>query len=127
MFGMASDLWNCIFIRALECLYPPFRPSLLQRQGPDTINIHVPFGAPAFHPFWNRRPELLIKPECIRPKFLRSEGFREVTHCRACTAKRLAELALQVSFHALRFDGLVLDHRPHSIRRINCWHLSPAN
>src|SRR6202521_4536482 len=110
-----------------EPFSPPFEPSFLQRHGPDTINIQVAFGAPAFYPFWNRRPELLIETECVLRKLLRSEGFREVTHRRACSAKRLAELVLKVSLHALRFDGFVLDHRPHSLRRIDCWHLSPAN
>jgi hypothetical protein len=41
--------------------------------------------------------------------------------------RRLSEFAFQVSLHALRFDQLVLDHRPNSIRRIYCWHLPPAN
>ena len=41
--------------------------------------------------------ELLIEPESVFQKLLRSEGFREVAHRRACSAKRLAELALQVS------------------------------
>ena len=95
------------------------RPSLFQRQGPDTINIQVPFGAPACYPFWNRGPKLLIETECVLQKLLRSERFREVTHRRACSAKRLAELAFQVSLHAFRFDGLVLDHCPHSVRRID--------
>lgn len=66
---------------------------LLQRQGPDKVNIQVSFGAPAYYPFWNRRPELLIETECVLRKLLRSEGFREVTHRRACSAQRLAELA----------------------------------
>ena len=103
------------------------RPSLLQRQRPDTINIQVPFGTPPCYPFWNRRAKLLIETECVLRKLLRSERSREVMHRRSCGAKRLAELALQVSLHALRFDGLVLDHRPHSVRRIDCWHLPPAN
>src|SRR6266849_1344820 len=103
------------------------RPSLLQRQGPDMIDIQVPFGAPACYSFWNRRAEILIEPECVRRKLLWQEGFREVMHRRACRVKRLAELALQVFLHALRFDGFVLDHRPHSIRRIDCWHWPPAN
>jgi len=46
---------------------------------------------------------------------------------RACGPQRLAELALQVSFHTLRFDRFVLDHGPHSVRRTDCWHLPPAN
>src|ERR1700686_3335689 len=116
-----------MYALAPECVYPTFQPSLLQRQGPDAINIQVPFGAPAFYPFWNRRPELLIETERVLQKLLRPEGFREVTHCRARSAKRLAELALQVSLHVLRFDGLVLDHRPHSIRRIDCCDLPSAD
>src|ERR1700674_3996311 len=125
MFGLCmADLWNSILMRALESIYPPFQPSFLQRHRPD---IQVAFGAPAFYPFWNRRPELLIETECVLRKLLRSEGFREVSHCRACSAKRLTELVFQVSLHALRFDGLVLDHRPHSARRIYCWHWPSAN
>src|SRR6266436_6349969 len=111
--------------RILLC--SPFPPSFLQRQGPDTINIQVPFGAPACYPFWNRRPKLLIETECVLRKLLRSEGFRQVTHRRAYSRKRVAEFALQVSLHTLRFDGFVLDHRQHSVRRLDCWHLSPAN
>ncbi len=62
-------------------IYTPFQLSLLQRQEPDTIDIQAPFGAPACYVFWNRRPELLIEPECILRKLLPSEGFREVTNC----------------------------------------------
>src|ERR1700687_6185213 len=107
MFSMGiADLRNRMLRPAPERDYSPFQPSLLQRQGPDAFNSQVPFSAPAPYPFWDRRPELLIERECVHPELLRSEGFREVTHCRACSAKRLAELALQISFHALRFDGL---------------------
>src|ERR1700692_3329644 len=128
MFGMGVvDLQNRMLAQAPERQKPPSQPSFLRPQGPDTINIQFPFGAPAFYPFWNRRPELLIETECVLRKLLRSEGFREVTHCRACSAKRPTELALQVSLQALRLDRLVLDHRPNSIRRIDCWYLPPAN
>src|ERR1700726_4243914 len=85
------------------------------------------YGAPSSYPFWNRRSELLIECECIRPKLVQFECFREVTHRGRYSAKRLAELALQVSLHALWLDGLVLDHSPNSVRRIHCWHLPPAN
>src|SRR5216684_1292458 len=83
-------------------IYTPFQLSLLQRQESDTINIQL-LGAPACYVFWNRQPELLIEPECILRKLLPSEGFREVTNCRPYSAKRLAEFALQVSLHTLRF------------------------
>src|ERR1035438_2898487 len=108
MFSMRmADLRNRMLTLAPERVYPPFQPSLLRCQGPDTINIQVPFGPPACYPFWNRRPELFIETECILQELLRSKSFREVTHRRACSAKRIAELALQVSLHALRFDGAV--------------------
>src|SRR4029077_2048428 len=68
----------------------------------------------------------LVEAERICLELLRSEGSRKVTHRQQCRSKRLAELALQVSLHAHRFDRLALDHRPNSICSVNCWHLSPA-
>src|ERR1700680_4371052 len=128
MVGMrVVDLQNRMLAQAPERQKPPSQPSLLQREGADMINIQFPFGASARYPFWNRRPELLIETECVLRKLLRSEGFREVTHRGARCVKRLAELSLQVSLDALRIDGLVLDHRPHSICRIDGRHLPPAN
>jgi hypothetical protein len=124
---MAGDLWTRILTPALERMGSPFPPSFLLHQRPDTINIQVPFSAPSSYPFWNRRSELLIECECIRPELVRFECFREVMHRGTYSAKRLAELALQVSLRALRFDGLVLNHRPHSIRRIDRWHLPSAD
>src|ERR1700726_2697926 len=124
---VVADLKNRLHMLAPERLQQPFQPSLLQSQGPDTINIQVSLGSPACYPFWNRRPEPFIEPECILRKLLRSVGSCEVTHCREYRFKRLAELALQVSLHTLRVDGFVFDHRPHSVRSIDCWHLPPAN
>jgi hypothetical protein len=54
---------------APERVYPPFQPSLLQRQGPDTINIQGPFGAPAFYPFWNCWSELAFRAKELIPTF----------------------------------------------------------
>ena len=54
MFGMrVVDLQNRKLAQAPERQKPPSQPSLLQRQGADTINIQFPFGAPALYPFWN--------------------------------------------------------------------------